>query len=202
MKGDIRLLAGPLGAAIFCIGALVLAWMIPGYSHVHQTISEIGTMGTPLQVPFTVMLICVAFCMWVFAWGVGRASAAAGHNRSAAWLIACLGISCAGVGIFSTPHPLHNVFGLSEIVGYQAPLAFALSWRKDTKARGLILGSWVLFVLLWISMGLNMCTMAPHSWLAMTVMPVYGLVQRSLFFVWFTWCALTGLSLWRRDHGG
>lgn len=197
MKPSARLLFGPLGAAIFCVGVIVLALMVPGYSHVHQTISEIGTMGTPTQMPFTLMLVSVAICMWVFAWGVWHSSTMAGHNRFAAYLIGCMGISAMGVGIFSTPHPLHNIFGLSEIIGYQAPLAFALTWRKDPNARALVITSWVLFVLLWISMGLNMSTMSPNSWLAMTVMPVYGLVQRSLFLVWFGWCTVIGFLLWR-----
>ncbi len=201
MKRSVRLLFGPLGAAIFCVGVLVLAAMVPGYSHMHRTVSEIGAQGTPMQIPFTLMLASVAVCMWVFAWGVGSASAAAGHNRSAAWLIVCMGISALGVGIFSTPNPLHNVFGLSEIVGYQAPLAFALSWRKDSKARGLVIGSWVFFVLLWVSMGLNMSMMSPDSWLATDVRPIFGLVQRSLFLVWFAWCAFAGLLLWRRESG-
>lgn len=196
MKPSVRLLAGPLGSAIFCIGVMVLASMVPGYSHVHQTVSEIGAMGTPTQIPFTVMIGCVAVCIWVFAWGVWDASVAAGHNWSAAALIACMGFSAMGVGIFSTPHPLHNIFGLSEIVGYQAPLAFALTWRNDPNARVLVISSWVFFVLLWVSMGLNMSPMFPDSWLAMDIKPIYGLVQRSLFLVWFGWCALTGLLLW------
>ena len=200
MNSSVRLLAGPMGAAIFCIGVLVLGAMVPGYSHVHQTISEIGTLGTPMQIPFTVLLLCVAVCMWVFAWGVWDVSAAAGHNRFAAVLIACMGVSAVGVGVFSTPHPLHNVFGLSEIVGYQAPLAFALAWRKDPKARGLVIGSWVLFLLLWVSMGLNMSPMFQGSSLATAIKPVYGLVQRSLFLVWFAWCAIAGLLLWRRQR--
>ncbi|HEY1772981.1 MAG TPA: DUF998 domain-containing protein [Gammaproteobacteria bacterium] len=200
MKRSVALLFGPLGAAIFCVGVLVLAAMVPGYSHVHQTVSEIGAMGTPLQIPFTALLICVGLCMWVFAWGIWQASAAAGRNRFTALLLVCAGISCVGVGIFSTPHPLHNVFGLSEIVGYQAPLAFALAWRKAPKAQLIVAVSWLFFVLLWVSMGLNMSMMRPDSGLAMAVMPIYGLVQRSLFLVWFGWCAIVGVLLWRREH--
>lgn len=64
--------------------------------------SEIGEMGSPARFPFTIMLCCVALCLLVFA---------------------------AGVGIFAFPHPLHNIFGESELIGYQAPVAFALTWR-------------------------------------------------------------------------
>lgn len=199
MQRSTRLLFGPIGAAIFCVGVLVLAAMVPGYSHVHRTVSEIGALDTPMRVPFAVMLGCVTVCMWIFAWGVWDAAAAAGHNRLAAVLIACMGMSGLGVAVFATPHPLHNYFGLSEIVGYQAPLAFALAWRKDPKARAVVITSWVMFVLLWVSMGLNMAPMFPDSWLAVSIKPVYGLVQRSLFLAWFAWCAVAGLLLWRRD---
>jgi hypothetical protein len=34
--------------------------MIPEYSHVQQTVSEIGEAGSPARIPFTVMLCCVA----------------------------------------------------------------------------------------------------------------------------------------------
>lgn len=199
MQRSVRLLFGPLGAAIFCIGVLVLGAMVPGYSHVHQTVSEIGALDTPMRIPFAVMLGCVTLCMWVFAWGVWDASAAAGHNRCTAILIVCMGMSGVGVAIFATPHPLHNDFGLSEIFGYQAPLAFALAWRKDPKARGLVIGSWVFFVLLWVSMGLNMSPMFADSSLAIAMKPIYGLVQRSLFLVWFAWCTFIGVALWRRE---
>lgn len=200
MKRGTRLLFGPLGAAIFCIGVLVLAAMVPGYSHVHQTVSEIGALDTPMRIPFAVMLGGVTLCMWVFAWGVRDAALAAGHNAFAAYLIVCMGLSGLGVAIFATPHPLHNDFGLSEIVGYQAPLAVALAWRKDPKAKALVMTSWIMFALLWVSMGLNMSPMFPGSSLAMAMKPVYGLVQRSLFLVWFAWCAIAGLLLWRREH--
>lgn len=200
MDRSIRLLFGPLGAVIFCAGVLALAARVPGYSHVHQTVSEIGALDTPTRWPFALMLASVTLCMWVFAWGVWDASTAAGHNRSAAYLIVCMGISGLGVALFATPHPLHNDFGLSEIFGYQAPLALALAWRKDPKARALVMTSWIMFVLLWVSMGLNMAPMFPDSWLAMSTKPVYGLVQRSLFLTWFAWCTVIGFMLWQRER--
>jgi hypothetical protein len=41
MTRTYRLLFGPLAAAIFGVGIIGLAWKIPGYSHVQQTVSEI-----------------------------------------------------------------------------------------------------------------------------------------------------------------
>ena len=200
MNRSIRLLFGPGSAVLFFVGMLGIALAIPGYSHVHQTVSEIGALGTPTRWPFTLMILGVAACLLVFAWGVRGASLAAGKNTSAAWLIGCMVISCAGIAFFATPHPLHNDFGLSELVGYQAPLALALAWKSDPKARALVLWSWLLYAALWIAIGLNLSMMFPGSWLATEVMPVYGLVQRSLFLAWFAWCTVTGILMWRRSR--
>lgn len=197
MKRNDLLLSGPLSAAVFCLGVAGLALMVPDYSHIHQTVSEIGEVGSPANIPFTIMMACVAACMLVFAWAVGEASFRHGHSRAAACLIACAGLSALGVGIFAYPHPLHNVFGLSEIIGYQAPLAFALAWRREPGARTLVTWSWILFVALWLSMGLNLVPLISPSWLWPHLRPVHGLLQRSLFLAWFAWCTLAGVLMWR-----
>jgi hypothetical membrane protein len=163
MTASVRLWFGPLAALIFAAGVIALATQIPGYSHVHQTVSEIGEAGTAMQRPFTVLLIVIAFCVLVFASGVFSVSRAAGRSTVAAWLLVCMAASAAGVGIFSTPHPLHNVFGLSELVGYQAPAAVALTWRREPGAKGLVGFSWLMFVLIWVTMGLNLAGLAPTS---------------------------------------
>ena len=38
-----------------------------------------------------------------------------------------MALPAAGIGVFAYPHPAHNVFGMSELIGYQAPLVFALT---------------------------------------------------------------------------
>ena len=198
MKPDHRLLFGPLAAAILGFGIVGLALCVLGYSHVRQTVSEIGEMGSPARIPFTIMLCAVALCLLVFAAGVAAESKRAGHGRLSAYLIAFMALSAAGVGIFAFPHPLHNIFGESELIGYQAPLAFVLTWRADPKARQLVAFSWIMFALIWISIALNLTSLDRHSALWTEMKPVYGLIQRSLFAAWFGWCALLGVLLWRR----
>jgi hypothetical protein len=70
MRTNYRLLFGPLAAAIFAVGITGLARLIPGYSHVHQTVSEIGEIASPARLPFAIMLFCVAACILVFAWAL------------------------------------------------------------------------------------------------------------------------------------
>ena len=194
----IGLLFGPLAAVLFILGVAALAAMIPGYSHVHQTMSEIGEAGSPVQVSFTIMAVLVAFCILVFAIALRGTSVAAGHSPLAAYVTGCMVISLTGVGIFSFPHPLHNVFGISEIVGYQAPLAFALTWRRDPRAKTIVAFSWVMFVAVWIAIALNLSSLDPASSLWHAVHPVIGIAQRALFGAWFLWLAVTGLALFAK----
>lgn len=198
MKRNTRLLFGPLAGIVLGSGVAGLALMIPGYSHVQQTVSEIGEVGSPARIPFAVMLCCVAFCILVFASAIRNASIEAGHSPLAAYFIAFMALSAAGVGIFAFPHPLHNVFGLSETIGYQAPAVLALSWRRDARARTLVAISWAMFLLVWLAIGLNMSSMDRHSQLWAYVKPNFGLAQRVLFVAWFGWCALVGVILFQR----
>jgi hypothetical protein len=65
MKPENRLLFGPLAAALLAVGIAVLPFWVPGYSQVHQTVSEIGEMDSPARISFTVMLCGVALCLAV-----------------------------------------------------------------------------------------------------------------------------------------
>ena len=47
MKWNFRLLFGPVAAAVLVLGVAGLALMVPGYSDVRQTVSEIGEVGSP-----------------------------------------------------------------------------------------------------------------------------------------------------------
>lgn len=198
MKTDYRLLFGPLAGVILALGIASLAQMLPGYEHVRQTVSEIGQIGSPTRVPFAIILCCVAACILVFAWAVRDLSIEAGHSQLSAYLIGFMALSAAGVGIFAFPHPLHNIFGISELIGYQAPLVFAFTWRRDPRTKTLVTISWILYVLICVSMALNLSSLDRNGLVWLYVKPAYGLVQRALFAGWFGWCAVVGLLFYQR----
>jgi hypothetical protein len=162
MQGNYRLLFGPLASALLGFGIIGLGLTIPGYSHVRQTVSEIGEVGSPARVPFAIMLSCVAACILIFAAGVRNVSIETGRSSLVAYVIGFMALSIAGVGIFAHPHPLHNVFGLSELIGYQASLIFALTWRRNPEASTLVTFSWVMTVLLWAAIALNLSSHSKH----------------------------------------
>lgn len=199
MKRHPGLWFGPLAAVLLGLGIVGLALAVPGYDHVRQTVSEIGEIESPARVPFAILLSAVAVCLLVFAVALRRASIEADHSPLAAWFTAFFALSVIGVGVFAYPHPLHNAFGLSELIGYQAPLVLALTWRRDPRARTMVRVSWAAFVLVWLAIGLNLSSMDSDGAVWTHVKPYIGIAQRGLFAAWFGWCALVGVLLSRRD---
>jgi hypothetical protein len=195
MARNYRLLFGPLAGLILAFGIAGLALLIPGYNHIHQTVSEIGEIGSPARVPFAIMLFCVAACILIFASGIRDVSVAADHCQLAAYLTGFMAIPAAGIGLFAYPHPLHNLFGMSELIGYQAPLAFALTWRRDAEEKTLVLLSWIFSALIWGAIVLNLSPFVRSVWIY--VKPFHGLAQRALFAAWFGWCAVVGVLLFQ-----
>jgi hypothetical membrane protein len=194
---DSRFLFGPLGAVILLVGIGGLALLVPGYDPVRQTVSEIGEMDSPMRIPFAAMLCAVAACILVFAAALLDLAKSTGRSRWPAFLIAFMAISAAGVGIFAFPHPLHNVFGLSELVGYLAPLVLALTWRRDPDAREAVrLSAWAAAVVL-AALAINLVPIFRDAVVWPHLKPVLGLVQRALFAAWFGWIAILG---WRLDR--
>lgn len=125
-------------------------------------------------------------------------SVEAGHSQLAAYLIGFMALSAAGVGVFAYPHPLHNVFGISELIGYQAPFVLALTWRRDPRARTLVALSWIQFGLIWVAIALNLSSFDRQGAVWAYVKPAYGLAQRALFAAWFGWCVAVGVLLFQR----
>ena len=194
-----RLLFGPLSAVLFLFGSIGVGLFLQGYSPVRQDVSEIGALGTPTQLAFAVLVLVVAACLAVFAWGVAGVAGRERLPRLAAHLIGFVVLSEVGIAIFATPHPLHEPFGLVSLIGYQAPAALAIGWRRKAGMRAIVAASWLFFVALWAA---TVLILGQGIWPPMGrfLEPVDGMVQRTLFLAWFGWCAVTGVQLWRAER--
>jgi hypothetical membrane protein len=188
-------LPGMLAGPIFFGALYALAPMIDGYSHVAQTVSEVGRQGSPAEAFYQIANVLVAACLLVFAWGLYRVAKSNDAAILPAVLVAFYAIALIGLGMFPTPHPLHNVFGLSMMIGYMAPLALSLSWRGFENADKLVRGSWIAFVLIAISIFLNLSPLFARD---MYPLEYYGLVQRSLLVAFYGWCFYLGSKLFIR----
>ena len=193
-----RLWFGPIAALVLVLGILSIGVITPGYSHVRQTVSELGEAGSPGQVEFSVLLCLVATCLIIFASAVARSLRVSGQSTLPAYFLGAMAISTAGVGVFSFPHPLHNIFGISEMVGYQAPLVAALvSNSKRVKVFSII-----MYVAVLLAIAINLVALVRPEGIWSHIKPFFGVVQRSLFASWFIWCAGYAVLLLPRRRSG
>jgi hypothetical membrane protein len=195
MKKGGWLVCGPLAGIVLATGIAILPFFVPGYSQTRQTVSEIGEVGSPAQIPFSIMLILVGALTLLFSIAVYRISVARGNGTLGAYFIGLLTILSIGLAMCPFPHPLHNVFGTLELIVYQAPMILALQWRKDPKSTKLVSFSWICFIALWASLALNFVIFFRDSQIWQMVKPVYGLIQRSLFAGLCVWLIGTGVLL-------
>ena len=180
---------GVIAVLLFVAGTHAIGTISPGYSHVRQTVSELGEVGSPGQFAFSALLCLIAACLVIFASGVARSHRGLGCSVLPAWFVVAMAISCAGVGLFSYPHPLHNVFGLSETVGLQAPLVAALVCWRTARAKSIANYSIVMYVVVLAAIAVNFIPLVRPAGLWPLVRPFLGIVQRFLFLSWFVWCA-------------
>ena len=197
MKRDRRLLLGPFAALALAIGIIVLGALVPGYDPVRQTVSEIGEIGSPMRVAFALMLAVVGVSVMAFGSALDDWLAAAEQHRIGGWLVAFMGLDAVLLGFFAFPHPMHNVCGLAELVGYQAPLVLALTWQRRAETQPLARLCWIGYALVCLSLIANLTALHREGVVWDTIRPVYGLVQRALFAAWFGWLAVLGWRLWR-----
>jgi hypothetical membrane protein len=196
MKSN-RLWFGPAAFVLFIVGTFAIGAITPDYSHVAQTVSELGEAGAPGQFAFSALLCLVAACLVICAGAMAHSLRKLGCSPLPAYFVAAMALSCAGVGLFSYPHPLHNLFGLSETIGLQAPLAAALVCRKQPRAKRMALFSFAMYAVVLLAIVVNLIPLArpPSVW--PIVRPVLGVVQRFLFISWFVWCAVFAMLLMR-----
>jgi len=185
-------LSGALAGGIFFAAVYALATMVDGYSHTAQTVSEIGELGSPAEVYLQITNLVVALCLLVFAWSIYLFARNSNASILPAMFIACFAIAEIGVAIFPSPHTLHNVFGLSMTIGYMSPLVVAMSWRKLAGVNDLIAVSWIAFVLVVITIFLNLSPMFARD---LYPLEYYGVVQRALFVAFYGWCMFMSVKL-------
>lgn len=187
-------LSGALAGIVFFSAIYALASMVEGYSHIGQTVSEIGKLGSPAETYLRLTNLVVAICLFGFSWSLHLFARDNDVSRSPAILMACFAISEIGVAIFPSPHPLHNVFGLSMTIGYMTPLALALSWRKSGSMTNLVVISWIAFILIAVTILLNLSPIFARD---LYPLEYYGIIQRSLFVAFYGWCFYVGVKLYR-----
>ena len=145
-----RLLWGVILAPVFYYVGLIgggLLW--PGYSHVSQYASELGSAASPQ--PWFFNLFAVLCGVAGLVGGVGLSSALARLSGRSGWSLAAgLSLSLWGVsvilaGLYPMPHELHGAYGLG-MAGNLTPLLALIALRSVKGMGGLNLFLALVFV--------------------------------------------------------
>ena len=181
---------GWITAIAFILGTFVLGSQLNDYSPISQTISEIGEKGSPLYIQWQLFSIGIGCLLILFAIGIISFAKKMNLSTVPGIFILFYGLSQFTIGVFPSPHPLHNVFGLSMTVGYFSPLIFALLWKNQL---GLAFKtvSLIAFILIILGIFLNL---TPAFAPSLYPIEYYGIAQRFLLFTFYIYCAFISIN--------
>jgi len=193
MKSRTLLSLGWIAAIVFVLGSILFGYALEGYSPISQTVSEIGKVGSPFYAAWQMFSVAVGFLLILFAVGIYLFASKNDLSIVASIFIMVYGLAQFFVGVFPSPHTLHNVFGLSMILGYLSPLVFAMLWKNRLGAqfRGVSIGAFIM-ILLGIVFNLS-----PIFDPTLYPLQYYGLVQRFLIYCFYFYCAFLSFSMLR-----
>ena len=182
---------GWIAGCAFIIGTLLMGAILEDYSIVSQTVSEIGQQGSSLEATFRIFSLMIGILLILFAVGILQLSRKKGLSLVPGISLLTFGLAEFGIGIFASPHPLHNVFGLSLTIGYFSPLMFFLLWKSKLGSQFKWI-SLLIFFLVIIGIFLNLSPLFTPD---LYDLHYYGLVQRFLLYTFYAYCAYVSLQL-------
>ena len=195
-RGPQALLWCAVCVPFFYFGTLLLSPLFfPGYSHITQYASELGSADAPHPWIFNAGIFLTGLACIAGAIGVGRAvGTLGGHRVFAALAGLCLGlfgVSMLMGAAFPMPDPRHGAFGLG-LAMQLAPFFLAAALRKVPETRHLraflIVVGLIMLTLFAIMMGVGSLVRRSNV----------GLFQRAYALTIFPWVGVAGYVLVRR----
>jgi hypothetical protein len=184
------LLPGIFVGLLYLVVTHFLGSNVPGFGEIAYTVWHIGQPPIPSAEAFRTGMIVVD--LGLVAFGLGLFFFAKAVNASivpAAW-ITFFGLAQMGLHYYPSTHPSHDTFELLRTLGFLAPLALAISWRRVLSMRALVNSSRFAGALILTSIFLNTSPLYAADLLS----PEYvELTQDSAFVVFCGWCAYLGI---------
>lgn len=169
-----------LAPVFYYLGLIGGALLWPGYSHVSQYASELGSAASPHPWFFNANAMLCGLSGMIGGIGLthalSRLSGRRGWALAAGVSIALWGASVIVAGLYPMPHDLHGAYGLG-MAGHLTPLFALLALRgvEGTRALKLFLG--VIFV---ASLGMFLVMMGLFGPLKIATIGLYQRVNSAL----------------------
>lgn len=179
------LLLGRVVPLVSIVSSFVFGFLLPDYSLIAQTISEIGEVGSPLFMPWLILDTVINILFLLFVIGIYLFSKQHRLSIIPVVLLFIYVVAQFGLAIFVSPHPWHNMFGACLTFGYISPLMFFLFW-KNSLGQTFKTTSLIVFVMMVIGVVLNL---NPIFDPLLFSMEFYGLAQRFIVFTFLIYCA-------------
>ncbi len=189
-------LFGPLAFLSFVLSFVVIAYLTPGYSHLVNTISELGMPSAPYSSAMNwIGFGLTGLLAFVFALGLRAALPPSRGATAVTVLVTIAGLTWSALGGFpaadgfaaSTATTLHFVaVGINYLAFVAAAVVFAAAFRRDPRRR-----LWVPFSIIMAVLGIGTFLIPP------AVLP--GAVsQRIALLAYFVWLLGLGWAAWRQ----
>lgn len=177
---------------------LVSSLFFPGYSHVTQYASELGSAAAPYPWIFNSGIVLTGVAGLAAGVGFVRTTAALGGHRVlgilAGLFVGLFSVSIILAALFPMPDPRHAAFGLGIAIQAAPFLLAAAIWRvpslRSLRTALVVVGA-VMLVLFAIMMGVG----------AMVTRANVGLFQRAYALTTFPWIGVAGVVLLRQLRG-
>jgi hypothetical membrane protein len=196
MRREVLLARLAVAVPLLYFGTLLVAaatW--PGYSHVTQYASELGSAAAPRPAIFNTGIITMGVVCLAASLGLLLAARRVGGGRTwsalGALCLALFGVSMVMGGMFPMPNPLHGGFGLGLALPL-SPLFLALALRGRPGLGGLV----ALLVAAFVLMSATLTVMMGVGHLVTRAN--VGLWQRANALAMFPWIGFAGYALARR----
>lgn len=156
------------------------------YSHLSNLVSELGALGTPTQLLFTLGLCLCSLLSLVFVLGLYRACRNAQISVIPILVILTYTFSIAGAAIFPMPHRLHGILGLPSAFLLLSPILAVVLWKEKSSPVGMLLFSGLSFLMF----ALGFLVFFPD-----VLDDYFGLKQRFFHAGWSIWFAYLSIGL-------
>jgi hypothetical membrane protein len=190
-----------LGPLVFAGIILLAGAFTPGYSHLHQAISELAAPGAPLALFVQYAgFVPLAIAVLLFAWDMRRHHP---DTRLVTGLFFVTGLALLTAGIFSTDEfgrritlsgKIHAIAGIILILSAcLTPLAVAIAGkrRRGLRLYSLITGLMLVLLFVFLPNGVSPALIQLHKTVLAGFFDFWyanhGLCQRLIFGVYFVW---------------